>query len=70
MSDDGDIYIGETVRLFRRWNEHQTGRGGEGVEGLVGIWFLLNPKGKLCTPNRFRILICPLDCCDNLSSNP
>lgn len=28
LSDDGDIYVGETTRLFRRWNEHQTGRGG------------------------------------------
>jgi len=27
-SDDDDIYVGETTRLFRRWNEHQTGRGG------------------------------------------
>ena len=27
-SSRGDIYVGETVRLFRRWNEHQRGRGG------------------------------------------
>lgn len=25
---DGSIYVGETMRLYRRWNEHQTGRGG------------------------------------------
>jgi len=28
LSESGDIYVGETTRLFRRWNEHQTGRGG------------------------------------------
>lgn len=27
-SDEGDIYVGETTRLFRRFNEHKTGRGG------------------------------------------
>lgn len=28
LSVDGDIYVGETTRLFRRWNEHRKGRGG------------------------------------------
>lgn len=27
-SKSGSIYIGETTRLFRRWKEHITGRGG------------------------------------------
>lgn len=27
-SKSGRIYVGETTRLYRRWNEHQTGRGG------------------------------------------
>lgn len=27
-SSEGDIYVGETTRLYRRWSEHQTGRGG------------------------------------------
>lgn len=27
-SDDGYIYVGETTRLYRRFNEHQTMRGG------------------------------------------
>lgn len=26
-SDDGHIYIGETIRLYRRFHEHQSGRG-------------------------------------------
>ena len=28
-SSTGNIYIGETTRLFRRWNEHWSGRGGK-----------------------------------------
>ena len=24
----GSVYVGETIRLGKRWNEHQTGRGG------------------------------------------
>lgn len=27
-SQSGNIYVGETTRLFRRWSEHRTGRGG------------------------------------------
>jgi predicted GIY-YIG superfamily endonuclease len=43
LSDDGDIYVGETMRLFRRWNEHQTGRGGSNTskgnyDTVIGLY--------------------------------
>ena len=41
--DNGDIYVGETGRLYRRWNEHQTGRGGVNTSNskcnrLIGLY--------------------------------
>jgi len=41
--DNGDIYVGETKRLFRRCNEHQTGRGGVNTSNsefnrLIGLY--------------------------------
>lgn len=42
-SSTGAIYVGETVRLYRRWNEHLTGRGGvttsrDHYDTLVGLY--------------------------------
>jgi predicted GIY-YIG superfamily endonuclease len=42
-SDEGDIYVGETTRLFRRFNEHQSGRGGSNtsrmnIQKLKGLY--------------------------------
>lgn len=42
-SETGAIYVGETTRLYRRWNEHQTGRGGvttsQGTyDTLIGLY--------------------------------
>jgi len=48
-SDDGDIYVGETTRLFRRWNEHQTGRGGVNTSNgdyntIIGVYSVVNNR--------------------------
>lgn len=42
-SETGAIYVGETVRLYRRWNEHRTGRGGvttstDDYDMLIGLY--------------------------------
>lgn len=42
-SKTNSIYVGETTRLFRRWNEHQTGRGGVNTSNidydtLIGLY--------------------------------
>lgn len=49
QSEEGDIYIGETVRLFRRWNEHQTGRGGINTSNgdyntIIGLYSVANNR--------------------------
>ena len=41
--EDGSIYVGETTRLYRRWNEHQMGRGGvntceSNFNRLIGLY--------------------------------
>jgi hypothetical protein len=46
-SQTGCIYVGETTRLFRRWNEHQTGRGGvntseDDYDTIVGAYKVAN----------------------------
>jgi hypothetical protein len=46
-NDDGDIYVGETTRLYKRFNEHQTGRGGVNTRNikptqLVGLYHVPN----------------------------
>ena len=33
-SEGGEIYVGETTRLYRRFNEHQTGRGGSNTSRM------------------------------------
>ena len=33
-SEEGEIYVGETTRLYRRFNEHQTGRGGSNTSRM------------------------------------
>jgi predicted GIY-YIG superfamily endonuclease len=48
-SSRGGIYIGETVRLFRRWNEHQTGRGGINTsqgdfDTIIGLYSVVNNR--------------------------
>jgi predicted GIY-YIG superfamily endonuclease len=48
--NDGSIYVGETRRLYRRWNEHQTGRGGvntsiSNFNRLIGLY---NVSSNLC----------------------
>lgn len=42
-SDTDGIYVGETTRLYRRWNEHVTGRGGvttsnDNYDTLIGLY--------------------------------
>ncbi len=42
-STTGAIYVGETTRLYRRWNEHTTGRGGattscDEYDTLIGLY--------------------------------
>lgn len=42
-SQTKNIYIGETTRLFRRWNEHTIGRGGaitsrDNYDTLIGLY--------------------------------
>lgn len=42
-SRTGALYVGETKRLFRRWNEHTSGRGGvntskDDYDTLVGLY--------------------------------
>jgi hypothetical protein len=42
-SKSGNIYVGETIRLFRRWNEHRYGRGGvntsnDEYDTLIGVY--------------------------------
>jgi predicted GIY-YIG superfamily endonuclease len=42
-SSSGNIYIGETTRLFRRWNEHWTSRGGkitsrDNYDTIIGLY--------------------------------
>jgi predicted GIY-YIG superfamily endonuclease len=32
-----DIYIGETIRLFRRFNEHLEGRGGKNTSDFQNV---------------------------------
>ena len=62
LSDDGDIYVGETTRLFRRWNEHQTGRGGANTSmgeynTVIGLYSVANNKafrGYLADSNIYR----------------
>ena len=49
QSEEGDIYVGETVRLFRRWNEHQTGRGGINTSNgdyttIIGLYSVVNNR--------------------------
>lgn len=46
-SQTGCIYVGETVRLCRRWNEHQTGRGGKNTseddyDTVIGAYKVCN----------------------------
>jgi len=46
-SEDGHIYVGETRRLYRRFNEHQTGRGGVNTNRhtptqLIGLYHVPN----------------------------
>jgi hypothetical protein len=46
-SNNGNIYVGETTRLFRRWNEHQTGRGGintseDNYDIIIGVYKVSN----------------------------
>jgi len=46
-STTGNIYVGETTRLFRRWNEHRTGRGGvntskDDYDTLIGLYNIGN----------------------------
>lgn len=46
-SDDGHIYVGETTRLYRRFNEHQSGRGGVNTSNhtptqLLGLYHVPN----------------------------
>jgi hypothetical protein len=49
QSEERDIYVGETVRLFRRWNEHQTGRGGINTSNgdyttIIGLYSVVNNR--------------------------
>lgn len=49
QSDEDDIYVGETVRLFRRWNEHATGRGGVNTSDgnyntIIGLYSVVNNR--------------------------
>jgi hypothetical protein len=49
QSEEGDIYVGETIRLFRRWNEHQTGRGGINTSNgdyttIIGLYSVVNNR--------------------------
>jgi predicted GIY-YIG superfamily endonuclease len=49
---DGDIYVGETTRLYRRFNEHETGRGGQNtsrmnIQKLRGIYSVGNNNSFL-----------------------
>lgn len=42
-SETGNIYVGETTRLYRRWNEHATGRGGvttsnDNYDTIIGLY--------------------------------
>ena len=42
-SDTDAIYVGETTRLYRRWHEHSTGRGGvttssDNYDTLIGLY--------------------------------
>ncbi len=42
-STTGSVYVGETTRLYRRWNEHRTGRGGvttssDDYDTLIGLY--------------------------------
>lgn len=42
-SQTGAIYVGETTRLYRRWNEHMTGNGGlttsqDDYDTLIGLY--------------------------------
>ncbi len=42
-STTGAIYVGETIRLYRRWHEHSTGRGGvttsrDNYDTLIGLY--------------------------------
>lgn len=42
-SKTGAIYVGETTRLYRRWNEHMRGRGGvttsnDDYDRLIGLY--------------------------------
>ena len=46
-SDDGHIYVGETIRLYKRFNEHQSGRGGANTSRhpptqLLGLYHVPN----------------------------
>ena len=46
-SNNGSIYVGETIRLCRRLNEHQTGRGGVNTscgnyDTIIGIYSVKN----------------------------
>lgn len=46
-SQTGCIYVGESIRLFRRWNEHQTGRGGvntseDNYDTIIGAYKVCN----------------------------
>jgi len=48
-SDDEDIYVGETTRLFRRWNEHSHGRGGINTRDgdyntIIGLYSVVNNR--------------------------
>jgi predicted GIY-YIG superfamily endonuclease len=46
-SQTGCIYVGETTRLYRRWDEHQTGRGGintspDNYDKIIGLYKVCN----------------------------
>lgn len=46
-TETGCIYVGETIRLYRRWNEHQTGRGGKNTsednyDTVIGAYKVCN----------------------------
>jgi hypothetical protein len=51
-STSGAIYVGETTRLYRRWNEHRTGRGGvttsrDDYDTLIGLYNVSHNIGFL-----------------------
>jgi predicted GIY-YIG superfamily endonuclease len=56
--EDDSIYVGETTRLYRRWYEHQTGRGGVNTRDsnfnrLIGLYKVSNNTAFLSYKDSF-----------------